>query len=335
MKQTLYDRRNFLMLGGMAVATVAAISLPRFTWAQIQPVQWDECLAMSPESMAANSRLVMDSLDYINRIVGTITDQEMKRTVRSILDNPAPTIMTPLMDSKTRHAVYDELKSTGLIDTTFDDFLPTTDDPTRSPQPFLSAPGSGYASHHSYPGGLITHTALNLQASLAIHEGYKNIYGIELDRDTVIVSQVLHDLHKPWVFQWESNGALRAERKLAGTGEHHPLSVAESFKRGIPASICIAQACAHTHPGFDKDEAEVVAWIKAAAILNGIDPIRAGLLAPSGATLPVPRRMEGFICHLGDHDYVLTVPAAKWLIPAMQKIAAQHYGIDGESADAV
>jgi hypothetical protein len=37
--------------------------------------------------------------------------------------------------------------------------------------------------------------------------------------------------------------------------------------------------------------------------------------------------MEGFVCHLGDHDWILTVPAAKWLIPEMQKIAAAKYGM--------
>ncbi|WP_147819530.1 hypothetical protein [Salidesulfovibrio onnuriiensis] len=32
-------------------------------------------------------------------------------------------------------------------------------------------------------------------------------------------------------------------------------------------------------------------------------------------------------CHLGDHDWVLTVPAAQWIIPEMQKIAQRDYKI--------
>lgn len=328
------DRRDFLRLGGLAaVAGVAALTLPRFSWAGVTAVRLDDCVAMTAQDMAARSKLVADSMRYIEDVVATIGNAEVRSIVAGIVANPAPTIMESLMDEKNRKAVHDELKAAGLTEVEFADFLPPVHDAAKSPQPFLSAPGSGYTSHHSYPGGLVTHTALNLQSSLAIHAGYKEIYGFELDRDTVIASQVLHDLHKPWVFQWEASGACRAERKLAGTGEHHPLSVAESVRRGLPAAICVAQACAHNHPGFVKDEAEVVPWLKTAAILTGVDPVREGLLDPSG-TLPQPRRMEGFVCHLGDHDYVLSVPAAQWLIPVMKDIAATEYGIQGEGESA-
>ena len=143
----------------------------------------------------------------------------------------------------------------------------------------------------------------------------------------VVGSQVLHDLHKSWVFQWGADGESRTELKLAGTGEHHPYSVAESLRRGLPSDFVVAQACAHNHPGWENDEAGVVNWIKAAAILNGVDPVEKGLLASSGDTLPLPRRMEGFVCHLGDHDWILTVPAAVWLIPEMKKVAAKNYAM--------
>ena len=104
--------------------------------------------------------------------------------------------------------------------------------------------------------------------------------------------------------------------------------MAESLHRGLPADFVVAQACAHNHPGWDADEAKVVGWIEAAAILTGVDPVEKGLLDKSGKTLPLPRRMEGFVCHLGDHDWVLTVPAAKWLIPEMKKLAAAKYGMN-------
>ena len=195
------------------------------------------------------------------------------------------------------------------------------------PSPFVAGPGSGYQSHHSYPGGLITHTAANLIISLDIHDAYQKIYGYQLDRDVVIASQALHDLHKPWVFQWAADGESRTELALAGTGEHHTLGVAESIKRGLPAEIVVAQACAHDHPGFPDNEAGPVKWLSAASVLLGIDPVAKGLLAKDGQSLPQPRRMENFVCHLGDHDWVLTVPAAKWTIPVMAKIAQKHYGL--------
>lgn len=327
------DRRDFLKLGGLAAAGVAALTLPRFSWAGVKAARLDDCVSMSAQDMAERSRLVVDSMRYIDDVVASIGNAEVRGIVAGIVKNPAPTIMESLMDEKNRWAVYEELKAAGWTELEFNKFLPPVRDAAKSPQPFLSAPGSGYGSHHCYPGGLVTHTALNLQASLAIHAGYKDVYGFDLDRDTVIASQVLHDLHKPWVFQWEASGSSRTEQKLAGTGEHHPLSVAESVRRGLPAEICVAQACAHNHPGFAKDEAEVVPWLKTAAILTGVDPVRKGLLDSTG-TLPQPRRMEGFVCHLGDHDFVLTVPAAQWLIPVMKDIAATEYGIQGEGESA-
>ena len=55
----------------------------------------------------------------------------------------------------------------------------------------------------------------------------------KLDRDVVLASQLLHDLHKPWVFQWQADGTCRKEEPLAATGEHHVLSIAESLRRGL------------------------------------------------------------------------------------------------------
>jgi hypothetical protein len=323
------DRRGFLKLSALTgTAMVAAAALPKFSMASVRKVSLAECLAMTPQDMAKSSKLVMDSWDYIRVGVSTIRDKEIRDKVMGMIENPAPTFVKNMADEASKKAAYDKLTSAGLIkDVAFEAFLPPTNSPDRSPQPFLSAPGSGYGSHHAYPGGVITHTALNLKVSLALHDGYKDIYDFEMDRDAVVASQVLHDLHKPWVFQWEASNASRTELPLAGTGEHHCYSVAESIYRGLPADICVAQACAHNHPGSDKDEEGPLSWLKAAAVLAGVDPVKHGLLDASEKTLPLPRKMEGFICHLGDHDWVLTVPAAKWTIPVMAEIAGEKYGL--------
>ncbi len=324
------DRRAFLKLGMAAGATLAISSaFPKFSLADVRTTSLSECIEMTPEQMAGNSRMVMDSWEYIKKTVDTIQSEEMRASVSGILDNPAPTFMAELMDEGKRKNVYIDLLSEGLIekDVSFENFLPPTSNPYRSPHPFVAAPGSGYSSHHSYPGGVVPHTALNLMVSLALYDGYVKTYGYALDRDIVIASQVLHDLHKPWVFQWGEDGESRTELQLAGTGEHHPYSVAESIVRGLPPESCVAQACAHSHPGWPKDEEGPVAWIKAACKLTDKDPVEEKLLAPDGKTLPLPRRMENFVCHLGDHDWVLTVPAAKWIIPVMKEIAVEKYAM--------
>jgi len=326
------DRRRFLQIGMAAGAafTVSAL-LPGLSLAGTAPRRFSECAAMRPQDMAAASTAVGASMAYLRKTAGGVKDAKAKAVVMALLDTPNPSLAAPLADEKNRKAVYDELCGKGLLkDVAFADFLPPAADPAKAPQPFGSATGSGWQSHHSYPGGLATHTAANMVISLAIFDAYREVYGFDLDRDTVVVSQMLHDLHKPWVFQWQADGSCRTERPLAGTGEHHVLGVAESILRGLPAPMVVAQACAHNHPGTPKDEADVAGWIKAAAIIAGVDPERAGLLAPGGGTLPQPRRMEGFVCHLGDHDYVLTVPAAKSLIAVMGKIAQEKYGMSAE-----
>lgn len=327
MFDSVMDRRGFLRLGVTTGAlALAASTMTQFSWADVRQVTLSECMGMSPEEMAKKSKRVMDSWDYLQKTTATVKDAQVQKVIADILANPAPSFVEPLVSGNAKQAVWDELNAGKLIDgVALEAFLPTVRDPKKSPQPFLSAPGSGYQSHHSYPGGLVTHTALNLKVSLALCEGYRETYGYELDRDVVIASQVLHDLHKPWVFQWNEDGASRTELTLAGTGEHHPFSIAESIYRGLPAEICVAQACAHNHPGFPKDEAESVNWIKAAAIMAGVDPKAKQFLDKSGETLPLPRRMENFVCHLGDHDWVLSVPAVKWLLPELQAIAVEKY----------
>lgn len=334
MEQTIHPkRRDFLKIGLAGAAAVGAAKPLMALAARVNRISLTEAMAMSPVEMAKRSELVVNSHKYLMATVESIQDRWVRDTVMGILTNPAPTFMKQYKTADKKAALHAKLAQAKLVDPgkyPVNGFLPPTADCSKSPQPFLSAPGSGYTSHHSYPGGVITHTALNLKVSLAIYEGYKDIYGYLLDRDAVIASQALHDLHKPWVFQWQADGSSRTEMALAGTGEHHPYSVAESIYRGLPPQIVVAQACAHNHPGWEKDETGPVNWIKAGACLAGVDPVKAGLLASSGKTLPLPRSMENFVCHLGDHDWILTVPAAKWLIPVLADIAQSEYGLTKE-----
>ena len=325
------DRRRVLALGAAAGAVLAAEAiLPGHALAKPKQITLDECLSLSPQDMSRKSPYVTHSWEYLKKTVATVKDSSLRAKTQAVLENPSPSLLTR-MDVKSRAEVFAELSAKGYLkDAQAETFLPPAKDPGRSPQPFLSAPGSGYQSHHSYPGGLVTHTAANLMISLALYDAYKDVYGFALDRDNVVASQALHDLHKPWVFQWGKDGESRKENPLAGAGEHHVLGIAESIVRGLPAQMVVAQACAHNHPGADKDEAEVVGWLSAAAIIAGVDPVAAGLLDKGGKSLPTPRRMEGFVTHLGDHDYVLTVPLAKWTIAEMTNVARKNYKMSDE-----
>ncbi len=318
-------RRDVLRLGMAAMAFGAAqkVFSPYAAQAAVPAIPLEKCLSMDPREMASASGRVSASWDYLCKAVSDIRDPALRAKVNGILSDPAPTLAAG-MDAA---GVMTHLKKEGLLNADAKELLPPYTKPSMTLQPFLSAPGSGYASHHSYPGGLVTHTALNVRVSRALYDGYAEVYGFDLDRDVVIAAQLLHDLHKPWVFQWQKDASSRTEQPLAGTGQHHVLSIAESIVRGLPAEVVVAQACAHDHPGGAKSEQHVVDWLKAGAILAGADPVRAGLLEKGGKTLPLPRRMEGFVTHLGDHDFVLSVPVVGWCLPVMKKIASKVYRI--------
>lgn len=284
-----------------------------------------EMLAMSPVDMARESRLVSAAFRVLVDAAEHLRDEAVRNTVLAILSDPVPTVAVT-----DENKVLAALKAEGLIDADRAELFPTVTQKGRAEQPFWSAPGSGYASHHAYPGGLATHCALNVLSAVRLLENYDSVFDCDLDYDAAVGGELLHDLHKPWVFAWQPDGSSRVEKPLAKTGEHHVLSLAESMKRGLPARVVAAQAAAHDHPGTPAGEALVVGWIRAAALIAGVDPVERGFLAADGKTLPLPRRSEGFVVHLADHDFVLSGPACQWSLPALKKLAASTYGLTSD-----
>jgi hypothetical protein len=330
-----FTRRKFLQVSAGTAAAMMVTALPNFSWAQalkVEKVGLEQCLSLTPLQMAKKSNLVQASYDYITGICGEITNQVLRDRVLQVIHNPAPTFMQRYTTSDARKILWQKLVAAKYLSETIgvDDFLPPSENIQKASQPFYAAPGSGYMSHHAYPGGLATHTAFNIRSSLNVSQGYFETFDYKLDRDLIIAAQALHDLHKPWVFQWQEDGSCLKEITLAGQGAHHVLGIAESIYRGFPSEVVVAQACAHNHPGSDKDEAEVIEWIKAACIIADKDPIGEGFLSADGNTLPIPRHQENFVTHLGDHDWVLSGPAVKWTLPELKKIAQQEYKMNDQ-----
>ncbi|MCC8189582.1 MAG: HD domain-containing protein, partial [Planctomycetes bacterium] len=288
-------------------------------------VSFEECQSLDHHAMVERSPMVQAAWRYLNEEIGKLSDPRLRTLAAAIYGDSTPRLAA--MDAGRRHRVWEQLHQAGFTSQSEKDFLPPVPTDMASRYPAITAPGSGYGSHHAYPGGLITHVATNVRITAAIVDTYATVYGYAVNRDLAMTAQLLHDLHKPYVFQWQDDGSSRTEQPLAGTGEHHVLSLAELLVRQAPAELVVAQACAHTHPGNEAEEAQVVNWLKAAAIIAGVDPVATGLLASSGTTLPQPRRQEGFICHLGDHDFVLSVPAVQWTLPVMREIAKTDYGL--------
>lgn len=252
------------------------------------------------------------------------------------------------------------------------------------PQAFWTAPGSAFGGHHSEPGGLAIHTAFNLSSDIALAENYRRIYGtagkdglsvvtapggkvpgpdaatIGIDQDIILLAPMWHDWTKTIVFQWTAEGGEFAELNFGGngktdnygaegdskTGAHHILAVAETMKRGFPPAFVVTQASAHSAPtgGF---EYRVVNWLRAAAIVAGIDPVAKGYLAQDKAgrlRLPVLRQLgatdmmntlpnqpnllvEYVLHNLSDADYTFTGPAVAQA-QVVLTVLASKYGYD-------
>lgn len=330
------SRRNFFKLGASAVASVAllnTVGLNKIAFAKgtatknlnIKPVS----LKNLPDaiSSANQSELVHNSLSFIKSTVNKIGNSELRTKTLDLINDTRPTFMQKYTSATDVTNIYNQLADAGLVSSSKispEKLFPPYNG--NKPQEFISAPGSGYASHHSYPGGLDTHVAANLAITEGIVNTYKTIFGYEVDTDIVLSAQALHDLAKPWVFQWNKDGSCLPEYTIAGTGAHHILSIAEAMQRNMPAEEVVAQACAHNHPGSDKDESDVVAWIKAASIIAQKNPVQYGVLDKTGDKIPSPRHQEGYIVHLGDHDWVLSSDAAKQIVLTLKDIAQSDYG---------
>lgn len=325
------SRRTFLKLAAGSAAGAMLLRFPFTASAaestkgmEIRPIALAD-LPKVAEDAAKASPLVKGSYEDILSIVDTIKDRSLKSAVLSMIKNPFPTFMENYTNSTSIQRVYNTLLDQKLVDPakiTAETLLPPV--PTKL-QPFMTAPGSGYMSHHPYPGGLSTHVDSNLHITVALCKTYQDVFHYDVNYDIAVAAQALHDIEKPFVFQWQEDGSSRKEYTLAGQGAHHVLSIAESIYRGMPAAEIVAQACAHAAPTSAKDEADVVSWIKAASILTGKDPIRLELLTKDGEHLPQPHKQEGYIVHLGDHDWVLSVPASQKTIAILQAIARKDY----------
>lgn len=321
------SRRKFLQLTAGAAIGAAMLNMPGMSFAagaKVKAASYNNL--PDAVTLAVNSELVQLSYQKIKDAVKTIQDPSLARMTMDIVNNPVPTFMNNYQLPGSKRTVYNKLVAAGLLDsskTSLENFMPPYNG--SLPQPFYSAPGSGYASHHAYPGGLATHTAANLCISEGIYNTYKDIFNSDISRDIIISAQALHDLAKPLVFQWQKDQASLPEYTIAATGAHHILSIAEVIYRGFPVEEIVAQACAHTIP-TGKDEQVVAGYLKAAAIIAGKDAVKLGLVN-SDNTIPTPHKQEGYIVSLGDHDFVLSSPACQKSVAILKQIAAKDYGM--------
>jgi hypothetical protein len=282
--------------------------------------------------LARNSNLAAASYARVEALLASIGDSSLHAALLDAIRNPQALYASKHPTPSSRLAVRDELARAGFVaaDAPVGGVFPAGTEPAAlvAIQPFWAAPGSSRGSHHAYPGGLALHESFN--ATMA--QGYASTYDLHyfggrpvVSRDTVVAAALYHDIMKTVVFGWNDDGTLYDELTIAGTGAHHILSGAEAITRGHGARFVVTLLSAHAAPSLG-DEAKVIAWSRAAAIVAGVDPVDYGLLRRDGsgyalAADPVP--LEAFINHLSDHDYVVSIHAMRVVSARLEQRWAQ------------
>lgn len=166
------SRRTFLKL---AAGSAAGALLFHFPFQASAAEETAKTLEIRPcalsalpaaEESAKNSPLVKGSFKDIISQVNTIHDSGLKSAVLSMINHPEPSFMENYSSSSTIQKIYNKLVEMKLADPSkisAETLLPPL--PSRL-QPFMTAPGSGYMSHHPYPGGLATHVSSNLHITV-------------------------------------------------------------------------------------------------------------------------------------------------------------------------
>lgn len=283
--------------------------------------------------LAHSSPFIRAKYHAMRALAGSIGDAKKRASAFALLDDPTPRYARRYRTPESRVVLRDSMAHAGFINPTdpVAGIFPAGTERAGLIQPFWSAPGSADDSHHPYPGGLLTHELFNARMAEQFARTYDDIYFDKrkaVDRDTVILAALYHDIMKTVVFQYHDDGTFFKELSIGETGGHHVLSGAEAIARGEDARFVAVLLAAHAAPSLG-DEKKIVTWCAAAALLAGVDPFEFDLLVRDGtgatvlATLPP---MESFVNFLSDHDWVLSVHATHAVRPHLDALAP-NYGL--------
>ena len=276
--------------------------------------------------IARESPFISTQYAAVHALANSIGDARLRANVLDLLENPVPKYARKYPTAQSRTALRDALARSGFVkaDAPVSGIFPPGTESGGIVQPFWSAPGSALDSHHSYPGGLLVHEFFNSSMAANFERTYDAVYfggRAAVNRDVVIAAALYHDIMKTVVFQFNADGTLLPELDIAATGGHHCLSGAEAIVRGHDARFVTVLLSAHAAPSLG-DEAKVVSWCRAAALIAGVDPVEFGLVKKTteGYALAALPSIESFVNHLSDHDFVLTIPAVRAVVPAIAKM---------------
>jgi hypothetical protein len=347
-RSSLLSRSGFL--GAVSAAALPLFAEPARALAQAQEAAGTEGpVLVTPLGLSAANRRAADiasNSPFVKVLTAqalslaqSIGDAKLRNATMTMLIDPRPSYMHKYRDIHSRVDLRDRLARAGFVaaDAPVEGIFPTISD-TGSAQPFWSAPGSETTGHHAYPGGLCVHEIFNARIGAKYAQTYDEQYfggASAVNGDLTIAAAFYHDIMKATVFQYREDGTFTDELTIAGTGAHHTLSGAEAIARGEDPRFVVILLSAHAAPSLG-DEAKVVAWCRASAMIAGVDPVAYGMLkvTTDGYALAFPPPIEAFVSHLSDHDYVLSIHAAQAVRPMLATIASQC-GVDPTNTTAL
>jgi 7,8-dihydroneopterin 2',3'-cyclic phosphate phosphodiesterase len=115
---------------------------------------------------------------------------------------------------------------------------------------FDVSPG-GLAHHHAYVGAYLEHVAGTGKLALALCDAVEQVYGGNVNRDTVIAGVLLHDVFKPVTYTQNESGEF-VSSPLADYLDHISLATAELLRRDFPKELIHAVAAHYGDHGITK-----------------------------------------------------------------------------------
>lgn len=243
---------------------------------------------------------IMEKYQLIKDRLNSVRKYSCRNLVLKMLDNPELIVLDKI-DEKTGSALYEN----GLIDNPKEFEKYFLEIKKRKRNDFISSPGSELNDHHSYPGGLVYHTATNIELALGVADVYGRIYGLKVDRELLITAMAFHDIAKVFLFSWDNQGTYPDEYQIAGTETHHILSISEAILKEFPFEV--VKGMAFCHASFERPEKELEKYLAAAYIITGKAVPKNYILEPE---------VEDMICLYADSDGFIS----KWAVEHVVKI---------------
>ncbi len=283
-----------------------------------------EVMQMTPLQMALCSPHVQMAKQYLVQQIDKVKNERTKKQLAEMFNQTKPSFLQMYKTDSQKKELYEELiEQNYLYDgIDFKQFLPSEKLMTVD---VGASSGSNYNGHHAYPGGLVVHVEENLRLSLYLRKMHKKMFGIDVDRDTIIFAQVAHDLAKVWILPWLDDDSCFAQYGMADTGAHHIFSLAESIYRKVAPQAVFAQASTHVIPSKRQNYQTIAGFIRSACVIAKVDPVEYGFFDRQGNLCFNYKKMQNWFCYMGDHMVVFTVPSLKIVVKELAKIAIECY----------